>query len=174
VLGHHVDTKLAFNDRFFFTDTEAFQHLHFERDAADEKAADNKAMVLLENSPYKDKLGNAGLFLKALQDRSSVLTNLINPRLGSRMANGNATRMPALFTSAPALEKERLDQVAALPIGSRVKLDPWSNRLSMMNANPVALLSPREKMPFEVTPFFPFLTYSQADKKLVAQGTVTP
>jgi len=173
-LGHHVDTQLAFSDHFFFADTEAFQHLHFERDAADEEAADNKAMELLANSPYKDKLANAGLFLKALQNRSPMLTNLIRPHLGSRMANGNTTRMAALFSSTPALEKQRLDQVAALPIGSRIKLDPWSNHLMMMNANPVALVSPREKMPFEVTPFFPFLSYSQADRKLVAQGAVSP
>jgi len=39
-----------------------------------------------------------------------------------------------------------------------VKLDPWSNRLEMMKTKPVALLSPQEKMPFEVTPFFPYLT----------------
>jgi hypothetical protein len=29
-------------------------------------------------------------------------------------------------------------------------------------------------MPFEVTPFSPFLTYSQADRKLLAQGLVAP
>jgi hypothetical protein len=174
VLGDHVDTRLAFSDRFFFADTDTFQHLHFERDAADEAAADNKAMDLLENSPYKDKLGNAGLFLKALHNRAPMLTNLISPRLGNRMASGNTTRMAALLTSAPALQEQRLDQVAALPIGSRIKLDPWSNQVMMMNANPVALVSPREKMPFEVTPFFPVLTYSQADRKLVAQGSVSP
>jgi hypothetical protein len=169
-LGHHVDTRLAFNDRFFFADADAFQRLHFERNATDEEAADTKAMELLANSPYKDKLGNAGLFLKTLQAHSTVLTNLISPRLGSKMTSGNTTRMASLFNSAPTLEKQRLDQVAALPIGSRIKLDPWSNQLTMMNATPVALVSPREKMPFEVTPFFPFLSYSQAEGKLVAQG----
>jgi hypothetical protein len=174
VLGHHIDTQLAFNDRLFFADTTTFQHLHFELDAADEVAADNKALELLASSPYKDKLGNAGLFLKALQDRSPVLTNLIRPRMGNTMASEKTNRMSALFTSAPALEKQRLDQIAALPIGSRIKLDPWGNQLSMMNAKPVALVSPREKMPFEVTPLFPFLTYSQSDKKLVAQGSVGP
>ncbi|MFZ0283877.1 MAG: M48 family metalloprotease, partial [Terriglobales bacterium] len=174
VLGHHVDTRLAFNDRFFFADSDAFQRLHFDRNAADEQAADNKAMELLENSPYKDKLANAGLFLKALHSRSAVLSNLITPRLGNRMANGNTTRMAALFNSAPALERQRLDQVAALPIGSRIKMDPWSNQLTMMNADPVALVSPREKMPFEVTPFFPFLSYSQSDRKLLAQDSVSP
>jgi len=94
--------------------------------------------------------------------------------MGNAMASEKTNRMAALFTSAPALEKQRLDQIAALPIGSRIKLDPWGNQLSMMNAKPVALVSPREKMPFEVTPLFPFLTYSQTDKKLVAQGSVGP
>jgi hypothetical protein len=174
VLGHHIDTQLAFSDRFFFADTTTFQHLHFELDAAAEQAADNKAVELLGNSPYKDKLSNAGLFLKALHDRAPVLTNLIRPRLGDTMASGNTTRMAALFSSTPALQKQRLDQIAALPFGSRIKLDPWSNQLTMMNAKPVALVSPREKMPLEVTPFFPFLTYSQVDRKLVAQGSVAP
>jgi hypothetical protein len=40
----------------------------------------------------------------------------------------------------------------------RVKLDPWSNALEMIKTKPVVLLSPQEKMPFEVTPFFPYLT----------------
>jgi hypothetical protein len=174
VLGHHIDTQLAFNDRLFFADTTTFQHLHFELDATDEQAADNKAIELLGNSPYKDKLGNAGLFLKALHDRAPVLTNLIRPRMGNAMTSENTPRMAALFNSAPALEKQRLDQIAALPIGSRIKVDPWGNQLTMMNAKPVALLSAREKMPFEVTPFFPVLTYSQAERRLVAQGSVGP
>jgi hypothetical protein len=174
VLGHRVDTQMAFNDRFFFVDTTTFQHMHFELAPAAEQAADNRAVELLENSPYKDKLSNAGLFLKALRDRAPALTNLIKPRLGDTMANGNTTRMATLSGSAPALQKERLDQIAALPLGSRIRFDPWSNQLTMMNAKPVALVSPTEKMPLEVTPFFPFLTYSQAERKLVAQGEVTP
>ena len=172
-LGHRIDTRLAFNDRFFFSDTDAFQRLHFERSPADEEAADKEAVELLAKSPYKDKLASAGLFLEALKSRAPVLTNLISPRLGGRMTNGNNTRMSALLTGAPALQNQRIDQVAALPIGSRIKLDPWSNQLTMMNASSVALVSAREKMPFEVTPFFPFLSYSQGDKKLVAENPVS-
>jgi hypothetical protein len=172
VLGHRVDTRFAFNDRFFFPDSETFRRLDFERNAADEQAADNKGTELLTNSIYKDKLSSAGLFLTALRERSLVLTNLIRPELGNRMANGKNTRMAGLLNSAPALEGQRLDQIAALPIGSRIKLDPWSNQITMMNANHAAPLSATEKMPFEVTPFFPFLSYSQADRKLVAENPV--
>jgi hypothetical protein len=81
--------------------------------------------------------------------------------------------MASVSTSAPALEKQRVDQIAALPIGSRVKLDPWSNRLTMVTANSVGLVAAREKMPFEVTPFSPFLMYSHTDKKLASADPVS-
>jgi len=51
-----------------------------------------------------------------------------------------------------------LDQIAALPLGGRIKLDPWQDRVEMIKAAPVAITSMRDKMPFEVTPFFPRLT----------------
>jgi hypothetical protein len=157
-LGHRIDTKFAFNDRFFFPDENTFQRMDFGRNPAEEAAADAKAMELLANSPYKDKLANAGLFLKALQTRAPELANLIRPHLGNRMEAGKNIRMAALLGTAPELEMKRIDQIAALPLGGRVKLDPWSNRLEMMKSKPVVLLSPQEKMPFEVTPFFPYLT----------------
>jgi Peptidase family M48 len=157
-LGHRIDTRFAFNDRFFFPDQSTFQRMDFGRNAAEEEAADNKAMELLANSPYKDKLANAGLFLKALQARAPELTSLIRPHLGNRMENGKNIRMEALLASAPQLETQRIDQIAALPLGGRVKLDPWSNKLEMMKTKAVVLLSPQEKMPFEVTPFFPYLS----------------
>ncbi len=158
-LGHRIDTRFAFNDRFFFPDQNTFQRMDFGRNPAEEEAADNKAMELLANSPYKDKLANAGLFLKALQTRAPELTSLIRPHLGNRMQNGKSIRMSAVLNGAPELEMKRIDQIAALPLGGRVRLDPWSNRLEMMKTRAVVLLSPQDKMPFEVTPFFPYLTW---------------
>jgi hypothetical protein len=157
-LGHRIDTKFAFNDRFFFPDASTFERLDFARNSAEEQAADTKAMQLLVSSPYKDKLASAGLFLKALQSRAPELTSLIRAHMGNRMEDGKTIRMAALLSGAPPLETQRVDQIAALPLGGRVKLDPWSNRLEMMKTKPVVLLSPQEKMPFEVTPFFPYLT----------------
>ncbi len=157
VLGHKFDTKLAFNDRMFFPDQESFQRLDFRRNSADEEAADTKAMELLKNSPYKDKLANAGLFLKALQERAPDLPNLIRPHLGNSLAAGKGMRMSALLTSAPQLEPQRTDQIAALPLGGRIRLDPWSDQVELAKAKPVALSSAKEKMPFEITPFFPYL-----------------
>jgi hypothetical protein len=158
VLGHRLDTSLAFNDKLFFPDEESFRRLDFKRNSADEEAADNKAVELLQNSPYKDKLANAGLFLRALQQKSPDLPNLIRPHLGNSFANNKTTRMSSLLASSPALDEKRLDQIAALPLGGRIKVDPWSDQVELSKSKPVALTSAREKMEFEITPFFPYLT----------------
>jgi len=170
VLGHQFDTKLAFNDRMFFPDEESFQRLDFKRRPADEEAADNKALELLKNSPYKDKLGSAGLFLKSLQQSAQELPNLIRPHLGNSLASNKSIRMSVLLASAPQLEPQRTDQIAALPLGGRIKLDPWSDQVELAKAKPVALASANEKMPFEITPFFPHLTrIAAAGNERVAQ-----
>jgi hypothetical protein len=170
-LGHKFDTKFAFNDRMFFPDEDTFERIDFTRTAADEDAADKKALELLTNSPYKEKLANAGLFLKALQAQAPELRNLIRPHLGNGLANGKSLRMSVLLTSAPALEIHKTEQIAALPLGSRIKLDPWSNQITLIKTKPVALTSASEKMPFEITPFFPHLTrISDAGKDTAGQA----
>jgi hypothetical protein len=157
-LGHHLNTKLAFNDRMFFPDERTFERMDFARDKGEEEAADKKAIELLTNSPYKDKLGNAGLFLKAVQAHAPQLKNLIRAHLGDSLLNGNATRMSSLMTASPQFDPKKADQVAALPLGGRVKVDPWNDQLELIKTKPVAMTTAAEKMPFEVTPFFPFLT----------------
>jgi hypothetical protein len=173
VLGHPFDTKLAFNDKLFFPDEQSFQRLDFKQSAADEEAADAKALELLKNSPYKDKLGNAGLFLKALQQKAPDLPKLIRPHLGNGFGGGK--RMPMLLASAPALEENRLDQIAALPLGGRIKVDPWTDQVELSKAKPVAITSAREKMEFEITPFFPYLTrLSTGGSEKMALTTASP
>jgi hypothetical protein len=158
VLGHKINTELAFSDRMFFPDEDSFQRLDFKRRSADEDAADAKALELLKNSPYKDKLGSAGLFLKALQQSAPDLPNLIRPHLGDSIASNKSIRMSVLLASAPELKPQSTDQIAALPLGGRIKLDPWTDQVELAKAKPVALTSAREKMPFAITPFFPYLT----------------
>jgi hypothetical protein len=175
VLGHPFDTKLAFNDRMFFPDEKSFKRMDFKRRPADEEAADAKALELLKNSPYKDKLGSAGLFLKAVQQEAPNLPNLIRPRLGNGLANGKSIRMSTLLASAPQLEAQRTDQIAALPLGGRIKLDPWTDQVELAKAKPVALTSAKEKRPFEITPFFPYLTrFATAGSEKVALTAPAP
>ena len=158
ILGQRFDTKLAFNDRMFFPDEASFQNLAFKHTEKEEEAADAKALEILKNSPYKDKLGSAGLFLKVLQEKAPELPNLLHSHLGNSIEAHKTIRMASLMASAPALENSRTDQIAALPLGGRIKVDPWSDQVEMAKGKLVPLNSAREKMPFEITPPFPFLT----------------
>jgi Zn-dependent protease with chaperone function len=157
-LGHRLDTKYAFGDRMVFPDEETFQRIQLARDPHEEEAADHKAIEFLQNSPYKDKLATAGLFLRELELRSRELPALITPQFGSRMAKKDGIlRMSALLQAAPELKTDDVNQIAALPLGSRIKLDPWDDNVELKKSKPVPLLSAREKMALEVTPMIPHL-----------------
>jgi len=158
VLGHNLGSKYAFNDRMLFSDDSTYNNLGFKHIPEEEAAADKKAIELLNNSPYAQKLDNVGLFLKALQARATQLNALLTTHLGNPLAtNGTIDRLAALESKGPALDNNKLDQVAALPLGGRVKVNPWDDKAEMVKTAPVAITSARDKMPFEVTPFYPRL-----------------
>jgi peptidase M48-like protein len=160
VLGQNLGSKFAFNDRMLFSDESTYQNFGFRHDPEEETAADAKAIEMLKNSPYAQKLASAGLYLKQLQERAPMLAALLTAHLGNNFADskGQVIRLSALMNSAPTLNDEKLDQLAALPLGGRVKLDPWEDRVEMIKAAPMTITNVRDKMPFELTPFFPRLT----------------
>jgi hypothetical protein len=174
VLGHNLGSKYAFNDRMLFSDDATYDNLGFKHIPEEEAAADKKAIELLKNSPYAQKLDNVGLFLKALQQRAPALTALLTTHLGNPLAeNGTVTRLAALESQGPALDNNKLDQIAALPLGGRVKINPWDDKAEMIKTAPVAITSARDKMPFEVTPFFPRLARYGGTNPAAASSTTT-
>jgi hypothetical protein len=153
ILGHRMDSNFAFFDQLLVDDKETFRHFGFGRTPDEENAANAQAIKLLNNSPYKTQLGNAGLFLSALDARKKELPNLVSPHLGNRVPV-----IGDLKSATPVDQKQNPQMIAALPIGGRVKLDPWNDTLSLIKSKPVGTVAEREKMPFEVTPFMPYLT----------------
>jgi hypothetical protein len=153
VLSQTINTKYAFGDRMIFNVKDTFHVLSFREDPAYETETNSKAVDLLKNSPYKNSLANVGLFLEALQARSKELPQLISPHLGNRLEE-----IQALESVAPQLQPANVKQIAALPLGSRVKVDPWNDQIEMMKTNAVALQSALEKMPFELAPVYLHLT----------------
>jgi len=173
-LGHEIDTKYAFNDRLLFDDPDAFRKIQLKRDEKEEIEADKKAAELLKNSPYKDKLGNAGLFLKAVDDRAGQLPNLLMPHIGNTMVKGSQVqRMVDLKQAAPKLEMQKVDQIAALPLGGRVRVDPWNNNIELLKAKAVPLVAAREKMPFEITPVHLYLSRQISSPEAAKAATTT-
>lgn len=158
-LGHRTNTRFAFTNQMMFSDEQLLQKFRFSRTSEEIAEAGKKTMELLAKSPYADKLSNAGLFLKALAGKASEFPNLIRPNVGNQLADGTTViRLANVAEDAPALDQEKLEQIAALPLGSRIKVDPWTNSLSLLKLRPLSLLSAREKMSFEVTPFMVYLT----------------
>jgi hypothetical protein len=168
VLGHRLDSTYAFFDQLLVDDKETFRHFGFARTKDEENAANTKAIQLLNNSPYKGQLGNAGLFLSALDGRAKEIPNLVSPHLGNRVPV-----IGDLKASTPVDQKQNPQMIAALPIGGRVKLDPWNDKLELIKSKPVGTVAEREKMPFEVTPFMPYLTRFGSDGGKPIAASVT-
>ena len=109
----------------------------------------------MENSIYKDKLANAGLYYEQLADSAKVLKALTTPNLGDSLLKPDGTPwMTQLEHMAPGLNWDDLSQTPALPLGSWLKIDPWDDTVHMLNATRYAPASARDKIPFEVTPIF--------------------
>jgi hypothetical protein len=152
MLDRKTDTRFAFYDRLIrFDEKKTFQHFDFVRSREEDSAAGAKAAELLKSSPYKDQLRTAGMFIAELQKRSREIPNLISPRLGDSIL----IKPPV---AADTEDKPDANQIVALPLGGRVKLDPWDDTLNLLKSQPVGSITEREKMPFEITPFVLYLT----------------
>lgn len=155
----------GFDDTTQVSAVEALSRFSFRDTPAEIQATGAKALAMLKKSPYKNKLGSAALFLKQLRAEEKVLPALINPRIG------NGVYINAqLSDSGPQLQPAKLDQIAALPLGARLKVDPWSDRVDLLKSKPAPLYSARDKMPFEITPFMPFLARYQRPGTVVSGG----
>jgi hypothetical protein len=187
VLGHRMDSQYAFFDQLLIDDKDSFRHFGFARTPDEETAANQKGAELLSTAlknPQVAKvwqMNNAAMFFQALQTRQKEIPNLISAHLGNRVPNlpnlGSAPVAAPVETAAAGDAKAAgAPKLAALPIGGRVKMDPWSDKLEMLKSKPVGVLAEREKMPFEVTPFMPYLTRFGAEnaKPIAASAQQAP
>src|ERR1700744_2645468 len=162
VMGHHIDTRYAFNDRLLFPDEATFERIHMSHSDPDNELAAKKAIDLLNHSVYAPQLAQPGLFLSQLDARSKQLTALNTPRLGDSLLRPTGEPwLNALMPKAPKLDMNKLDQIAALPLGSNLKIDAWDDKVIRLNARIPPIMNARDKMPFEVTPvFFRLIRYA--------------
>jgi hypothetical protein len=155
ILGHSLDAQYLSEFNLPFSDLEVFSKFNFRFNLAQEAEAEKKSLVLLANSPYKDTTSLA-LFLKAVDLRSAQLPNLLHGRFSNDLDGSHAAETQGL-TDFAKTQMNRTDQLAASPLGSRIKVDPWSDRIEMLKLTPAPPTKATEKIPFEVSPFFPHL-----------------
>ena len=167
VLGHRLDSSYAFFDQLLgVQDKDTFRHFGFARTPEEESAASAKAVELLAKSPYNNQMASAKLFVAAVDSRQKEIPNLISPHLGNRVLLADAK------IAAPADKSAKT--ITALPIGGRVKIDPWADKLELLKSKPIGNVAEREKMPFEITPFMPYLTRFGSEAKPVAASATPP
>ena len=192
VLAHRMDPTLGFFDNLLVEDKDTFRHFGFARTPEEERTASEKAAQILDKISCKSsgspapegqtapsggqtaaqcyQFGNAGLFLRALEARQKQVPNLISGHLGNRVPV-----VPGVKSNDSGDTKQNPQMIAALPLGGRVKLDPWNDKLEMIKSKPIGTVAEREKMPFEVTPFMPYLTrYGSEATKPIAASTAAP
>ena len=117
--------------------------------------AAKKAMELFRNSIYAGKSGNVGLFMTQLVNMQHQIPSLLTPQLGDSLLQSNGQPWLAeLQKGAPALQPSNLQQIAALPLGSRLKVDAWDSRVYQLRFSPEPFDRASDKMPFQVTPIF--------------------
>ncbi len=165
VLGHAVSPVYLTSLAFPFPDSQIFAALNFHFDRTKERDANEKALELFSKSPYKDQLVNVGRFLQALDANSARFPNLLHGRFSNDFGSNQLVGTQARLASSKFPRRDRLDQISALPIGSRITIDPWSDQIEMLKSKPVRLESAAEKIPFEVTPFYPHLKRLDASEK---------
>jgi hypothetical protein len=139
--------QYGFSDILRLTPTDALKKLSFVDKPEEAQKNSEKAMEMLKKSPYGDKLANVGLFLTQLLSQKPALKQLISARLGNQVYFTSQ-----LLQMSPALAPANLQQLGALPMGSRIKVNAWNDSVSLIETHQMGPISPREKIPFEVTP----------------------
>ncbi len=157
VLAHGMNTEFAFFNSLQVKERDTFRHFEFAHTRAEEQAAQKKGNELMRNSPYNEKSDRARLFLEALKNRSKGIPNLVSPHLGDRVPT-NWTIATAASSAQQSDAGPAANAMVALPLGGRIKVDPWSDQLQMARSKPEAAMSEAEKMPFQITPFVLYLT----------------
>lgn len=170
VLGHEVSSVYPTGFVLSFPDSDIFAALDFHFNRIQEADANRKGKELFSKSPYKGEFVSAGRFLQALEASSGRFPILLHGRFSNDFASNHLVGVGARAGSHVVPKTDRLDQISALPIGSRIVIDPWSNRIEMTKSKPVPLLSKAEKIPFEVTPFHPYLRRLEASERPQSGG----
>lgn len=162
ILGHRLDTKYAFNDRLLFPTTSVFNRIPMHHTDADNTAAAKKAVELLSAKELEGGQQYFGLYLQQLQQRVKSLKSLNEPMIGDALVKSDQDQtfwLAALMGKAPKLDMADLKQQAAMPLASFLRRDPWTDQVITLHSAYEPLLSPADKMPFEVEPIYIKLGY---------------
>jgi hypothetical protein len=164
ILGHRLDTTFAFSDSLLFPNISVFNRIPMRHTDADNVAAAKKAIELLSVKELEGGQQYFGLYLQQLQQRVKSLKALNEPVIGDGLVKSDVDQtfwLAAMMDKSPKLDMNDLKQEAAMPLSSFLRRDPWTDQVITMHAAYEPLLSPADKMPFEVEPVHIKLSYDR-------------
>lgn len=155
LLGHHINTGYAFSDELLFPDQATLRRIDISHSMSDDASAATKAVSLFRHSVYASKSAKVGLFFEQLVAREHALKSLLTPLIGDSLLRPNGKPWLAAFmNAAPPLKLKDLKQIAALPLNSHLETNPWTDQVKTLHFSPADLVSPADKMPFQITPVY--------------------
>ncbi|MEY4095577.1 MAG: hypothetical protein RLZZ53_2776 [Acidobacteriota bacterium] len=163
-LGQRViNSHFAFADKLMVPDDELLGTVRVAVNPSEEIVADPKIIEFMKNSPYKDKLRDAGLFVRVVSENSLKLKNLVQAHVGQYIGRESLLkRINEEFGNNATGDAGAAEQVTALQLGGRIMLNPWSSEVELLRAAAVALTTDREKNTLAVSPLIPYLRYADA------------
>jgi hypothetical protein len=156
IQSNTVDTRYSFADRTMFPDRKVSRDLYLAHSGKEDEMAAEVAVSLIQKSMYGDKLGGIGLYYQQMALGIGKLNGLYRPETGDSLISpaGKPWLLAQLAEKSPRLEPGNPRQLAALPLGSNLVVDPWTGEVRLSDAPRVMPQTASEKRPFEVVPVY--------------------
>ncbi len=154
--GNRAFTKFAWPDQLHFAPRDVIRKLRFVPSADEDERASSLAREWMLNSPYRDSLDTVAQFTEELHSVSPHIGQLLQANIGDSLSNTLAAERTHVENAVLKASPE----IHALPLGSRIQVDPWTNELTLLKVPGTEQRSKSESMPFAVTPFFPYLRHA--------------
>ena len=152
-LGHAIKQAFGFNEWRLRDESDIYQNvLDFRRSDTEIREADKMAFDLLFRSPYRKEAGKIGEFLATVSQSCVTTVRLLTPQMGDPIPGCSDlyTRMDSLkglIRRKPDAQGVIVSSASALPLWSRIELDPWSDQLRWISPT-----IDRKYSPFEIVP----------------------
>jgi hypothetical protein len=165
VLDNHAHTDYAFADKVMFGPRDAARKLRIDHSDKEEKQAASMADEWMAKSPYKNSQDSVNRFVIEMRLRSFPIFHLLEPNFGDSAYD----TLGADHISKKLLAVKHKDEVRALPLGSRILVDPWSGKIAFLRPNETSA-QPKDNVPFEVTPFSLYLRRTTTSNSVEASS----
>jgi len=164
--GTANDSRYSFADNTMIRDKDLMHKFRFSHNDEQNTKAAELAVKLLRKSMYGEKLNNIALYYHQMERSSEHLREIYNPQFGDSMLSdaGRPWILPQLQKLPQKMDQKIILQASALPFGSNLIFDVWSDQINLNVAPRPTPQNANERHPFEVMPVYFRLKQSQSSQ----------